>query len=119
VTVSYRAGTAQGPEAIREASLQVDLYDPDLPDAWKLGLAMEEEDETIAQASRDLRPLAAGYIGWLENGQPAAEVAQHGTATTRINAEGDKLLQWLKQKTGALLDEGKAVAVLGGDHSTP
>jgi len=119
VTVSYRAGTAQGPEAIREASLQVDLYDPDLPDAWKLGLAMEEEDEVIAQTSRDLRPLASGYIGWLENGQPAAEATSHAPATVRINAEGDKLLQWLKQKTGALLDAGKAVAVLGGDHSTP
>jgi agmatinase len=119
VTVSYRAGTAQGPEAIREASLQVDLYDPDLPDAWKLGLAMEEEDEVIAQASRDLRPLASGYIGWLENGQPATEATSHAPAIGRINAEGDKLLQWLKQKTGALLDAGKAVAVLGGDHSTP
>jgi agmatinase len=42
VTVSYRAGTADGPEAIREASLQVDLYDPDMPDAWRMGLAMED-----------------------------------------------------------------------------
>jgi len=119
VTVSYRAGTAQGPAAIREASLQVDLYDSDLPDAWKLGLAMEDEDETIAQISHNLRPQAADYIGWLENGQPAAEAGQHGTAPARITAEGAKLVQWLKQKTGALLDAGKMVAVLGGDHSTP
>ena len=70
VTVSYRAGTAAGPAAIREASLQVDLYDSDVPNAWKLGLAMEEEDETIAETSRQLRPLAAAYIGWLEEGQP-------------------------------------------------
>ena len=119
VTVSYRAGTAEGPAAIREASLQVDLYDPDLPDAWKLGLAMEEPDETIAQISRELRPLAADYIGWLEAGQPAAEADKYGTTASRINAGGDQLLQWLKAKTGALLDAGKAVAVLGGDHSTP
>ena len=119
VTVSYHAGTAQGPAAIREASLQVDLYDPDLPEAWKLGLAMEEEDETIAQTSRELRPLAADYIGWLEAGQPADGAATHGSVPARITAEGDKLIQWLKQKTGALLDAGKAVAVLGGDHSTP
>jgi agmatinase len=119
VTVSYRAGTAQGPAAIRDASLQVDLYDPDLPDAWKLGLAMEDEDETIARVSRDLRPQAADYIAWLENGQPATEATLHSGAPARINAEGTKLLEWLKQKTGALLDAGKAVAVLGGDHSTP
>ncbi|WP_317175203.1 agmatinase family protein [Hymenobacter qilianensis] len=29
------------------------------------------------------------------------------------------MLEWLKQKAGAHLDAGKAVAVLGGDHSTP
>ena len=33
VTVSYRAGTARAPKAIREASKQVDLYDADVPDA--------------------------------------------------------------------------------------
>jgi len=119
VTVSYRAGTAQGPAAIREASLQVDLYDSDLPEAWKLGLAMEDEDEAIAQVSRELRPLAAGYIGWLEDGQPVEGAAQHSSVPARITAEGNKLIQWLKAKTGALLDAGKAVAVLGGDHSTP
>ena len=119
VTVSYRAGTAQGPAAIREASLQVDLYDPDLPDAWKLGLAMEDADEAIAAASRELRPLAADYIGWVEQGQPAAGASQHGPVPARVTEEGDKLIAWLKAKTGALLDAGKAVGVLGGDHSTP
>jgi agmatinase len=119
VTVSYRAGTAQGPAAIHEASLQVDLYDPDLPDAWKLGLAMEEEDETIAAASRKLRPLAAEYINWLEDGQPEDGQKKHAGVPAAVTAEGTKLLKWLKDKTGALLDAGKAVAVLGGDHSTP
>ncbi|WP_201981749.1 agmatinase [Hymenobacter rubidus] len=119
VTVSYRAGTAEGPAAIREASLQVDLYDPDLPNAWKLGLAMEEHDETIAAASRQLRPLAADYIGWLEEGQPEAEHKKFGGVPDQVTAEGEKMLKWLKDKTGALLDAGKGVVVLGGDHSTP
>ncbi|GAA4350097.1 agmatinase family protein [Hymenobacter saemangeumensis] len=119
VTVSYRAGTAQGPAAIHEASLQVDLYDPDLPDAWKLGLAMEEEDETIANLSRQLRPLASDYIKWLEAGQPEAGLGKHSGVPAKVTTEGTKLLKWLKDKTGALLDQGKAVAVLGGDHSTP
>src|SRR6476469_8916577 len=77
VTVSYRAGTAEGPAAIHEASLQVDLYDPDLPEAWKLGLAMEEADETIAAASRELRPKAADYIEWVEAGEPEEGLKKH------------------------------------------
>lgn len=119
VTVSYRAGTAEGPAAIHEASLQVDLYDPDLPDAWKLGLALAEADETIAATSRELRPLAADYINWLEAGQPDADQEKLSRVPAQVNAEGAKMLAWLKAKTGALLDAGKGVVVLGGDHSTP
>ncbi len=119
VTVSYRAGTADGPAAIHEASLQVDLYDPDLPGAWKLGLALEAEDEALAATSRELRPRAADYIAWLEAGQPAADREKLGGVPAEANAAGAKMIQWLKAKTGVLLDAGKGVVVLGGDHSTP
>ena len=119
VTVSYRGGTAQGPAAIHEASLQVDLYDSDIPDAWKLGLAMEAEDESIAATSIKLRPQAAEYIAWLEEGQPAAGQKKLGAVPEQATAECAKMVAWLKNKTGALLDAGKSVVVLGGDHSTP
>ncbi len=119
VTVSYGAGTAQGPAAVREASLQVDLFDPDLPDAWRMGLAIEDEDPAIAAASSKLRPLAEGYIAWLAAGQPAEGAAQHRNTPARIDAAGDQLRADLKARTGALLDAGKAVSLLGGDHSTP
>ncbi|MCC2545176.1 agmatinase family protein [Hymenobacter sp. BT175] len=119
VTVSYRAGTAQGPAAIRDASLQVDLYDPDIPDAWKLGLAMEEEDDKWAAESHKLRAQAAGYISWLEEGQPSTSAGKHGNVVAEVTRQGEALLKWLQQKAGAHLDAGKAVVVLGGDHSTP
>ena len=119
VTVSYRAGTAEGPAAIRDASLQVDLYDPDLPDAWRMGLAMEETDEKVAAESQELRPLAEDYIGWLEEGEPEAGRAKFATVPEQINQRGEALLQYLKQKTSAYLDAGKGVVLLGGDHSTP
>jgi agmatinase len=47
VTISYRDGTSRGPENIFEASMQVDLYDPDNPDAWKNGLYMLPVDKTL------------------------------------------------------------------------
>ena len=119
VTVSYRAGTAQGPAAIREASLQVDLYDSEIPNAWKLGLAMEDADEDIAGASQQLRPLAAEYIGWLEEGEPEAGRAKYAGVPAQVTTAGDVMRESLKAKTGALLDAGKGVVLLGGDHSTP
>ena len=38
-TVSYGGGTAAGPEAIREASLQVDLLDAHFGSVWRAGIA--------------------------------------------------------------------------------
>ena len=38
VTTSYREGTAGGPDAILDASLQVDLYDLHNPDGWRQGI---------------------------------------------------------------------------------
>ena len=40
VTVSYRGGTAKAPDAIKQASLQVDLFDADVADAWKNGICL-------------------------------------------------------------------------------
>ena len=51
VTVSYSAGTALGPQAVFDASYQVDLFDPKIKDAWKIGLAMEPISDDIASLS--------------------------------------------------------------------
>ncbi|MDE7357424.1 MAG: arginase family protein, partial [Bacteroidales bacterium] len=38
VTTSYRAGAAHGPQAILDASVQLDFFDFEIADAWKLGI---------------------------------------------------------------------------------
>jgi agmatinase len=67
VTVSFGEGTALGPQAIREASVQLDLFDPDVQDAWKLGIYMPPADQSIFKRD-ELRPKAAEYIDFLESG---------------------------------------------------
>src|ERR1044071_6274147 len=51
VTVSYRQGTARGPEKIFNAAMQVDLYDPDVKDGWKKGFYMMPVDRNIRNKS--------------------------------------------------------------------
>ena len=51
VTVSYGSGTARAPEAILKASYQVDLYDQDMPEAWKQGFFMRTCDKKILMKS--------------------------------------------------------------------
>ena len=68
VTVSYSAGTANAPEAIKKASLQVDLYDSFLVDAWKRGIIMLEVDKVLSSKSLENRKLSETYLEQLETG---------------------------------------------------
>lgn len=115
VTVSYQSGTAKGPKAIRKASVQVDLFDPRVDDAYKMGVFMLDENKKLAKTSKKLRSKAIKYIDALAEGQP--EKYSHELA--EINAACAQMVDWVEEETAALLNKGKLVALLGGDHSTP
>lgn len=119
VTVSYSAGTANGPAAILEASTQLDLYMKDIPDAWKLGIAILPASEEIAGQSKSFREEAAAYINWLEEGEHAAAAVEIKNAPSKINQASIKLNEWVASEAAKWLEKGKMVALLGGDHSTP
>lgn len=119
VTVSYQAGTAAAPEAILDASFQVDLYDPFVTDAWKLGIAMKEINQDIREKSNLLRLSAEEYIQKLSEGFNPEENTALLVIRNNINLAGLELNQWVKNKSLDLLNRNKVVGLLGGDHSTP
>ncbi|MFM2139360.1 MAG: hypothetical protein RJA57_1667 [Bacteroidota bacterium] len=119
VTVSYGAGTARAPEAVLKASYQVDLFDPEMPDAWKQGFYMRATDKKILMKSDYLRKEAELYIDYISRGE-AVTANQFMTKTLKeVNEGGQFLNNWVYEQTKALLDKGKLVGLLGGDHSTP
>ena len=119
VTVSYQAGTASAPEAIFEASCQVDLFDPFVTNAWKLGIAMQEINMDIKEKSNLLRLSAEEYIQKLSEGFNPEENAAMLAMRNEINLAGQELNLWVKNESIRLMDQKKIVALLGGDHSTP
>jgi len=117
VSVSYGAGTARAPEAILKASMQVDLFDPEVPEGWKNGYYMRQCDRKVLMKSDYLRKEAELYIDYISKGQEVA-ANQFMCKTMRdVNEGGNFLNQWVYDQTKALLDKGKLVALLGGDHS--
>ena len=76
VTVSYGGGTMDGPEQIFDASFQVDLYDPIVKDAWKMGIAMDDINEELKEKSEIYRPVAEIIIDRQSNGEPSAEISE-------------------------------------------
>lgn len=113
VTTSYRAGAAKGPQAIRQASLQLDFYDFDIPDAYRLGIGTLDfaKSEPIRLLSERLRPLAERVI------EEGADKAQD--ALQQANAGSVFVNDWLCKISKDLLAQGKRVGVVGGDHSCP
>ncbi|MES2134022.1 MAG: agmatinase family protein [Bacteroidota bacterium] len=115
VTVSYGGGTIDGPEQIFDASFQVDLYDPIVKDAWKLGIAMDDINDDLKEKSEIYRPVAEIIIDRQSNGEPSAEIEE----IKDVNKVCAEMNAWVKQRTLHFLKQNKTVGLVGGDHSTP
>jgi agmatinase len=118
VTVSYGGGTAHGPQAILDASYQVDLYDPLVKDAWKKGIGMDTISEEVKSRSETLRQASERYIDALGNGADAQESELKATAAA-IQKGCLWLNSWVKNRVLHFMNQGKTVGLIGGDHSTP
>lgn len=119
VTTSYGGGTSRGPKAIREASMQVDLFHPEFPELWKRGIWLDEIPEALLEQSDALKKEAQRVIDMLVDGGDAKQKARAQKALERVNEECAVMNDWVEQRCSYWMDQGKKVALLGGDHSTP
>ena len=114
VTVSYHSGTADGPQAVLNASSQVDLALKDIPDAWKLGVTMLPFPHSLHEESVKLREWAARHAGGNND-----EIKTGDPALRKINEACENLNIYIRSTAQKWMKDGKMVALLGGDHSTP
>lgn len=121
VTVSYGAGASEGPQAILEASFQVDLHHQEYPELWKLGIYLDINDltEQWSQQSAKYKALAQPIIKALEGGETIAENRALQADLDTINKVCADFNSEVKERTLYWARQGKKVALLGGDHSTP
>ncbi len=112
-TTSYGNGTANGPDAIFDASLQVDLLHRRFGRVYEQGIHMLAPDDRIARLSAEAREIAVPLIekGGAEEGDER-EVA-------RVNMASEEMNAFVYKETAGLLSRGKKVGLVGGDHSTP
>ena len=119
VTVSYGAGTSRAAEQVYKASKQVDIFDTDGHQGWKQGFFMKPVDKRILLKSDYLRKEAELYIDYISKGEDIQKNKFMCKSLKEIN-EGSLLLnEWVYDQTRELLNQGKLVGILGGDHSTP
>ncbi|MBI2603092.1 MAG: agmatinase family protein [Deltaproteobacteria bacterium] len=109
-TTSYGGGAAEGPDAIVEASQQLDLEDLCFDRPYQVGILMAGKSEGIVKRNIE-----------------AASFAKKSRVSDPVDADAiagvNRLSAWVNEyvygESGALLKSGKMVGVVGGDHSSP
>jgi agmatinase len=119
VTVSYGSGASEGPEAILEASFQVDLQHQEFPDLWKLGMFYDEAPKHWKKNSDAYKMLAQPIIEALESGEAIENFPELQSDLNKINAICTEFHSEVKERVLHWIGKGKKVVLLGGDHSTP
>ncbi len=115
-TTSYGGGTSNGPEAIFEASHQVDLFDFHVERPYEAGLMMKEISSELASWNEEAKAEAQKIIavgGQIED-QPELQ-----KSLVRVNALSAQVNTWVKTQTEKLLNDGKIPGLIGGDHAVP
>ena len=113
-TTSYGGGTSGGPQAVFEASKQVDLFDHETGKPYAAGIAMLEIPENVVDWNRDAKKIAANVI---ERGGVIDDETRE--AAEKVNEYGEQVNRWVYSQTSALLRAQKMPVILGGDHSVP
>jgi agmatinase len=113
-TTSYGGGTSKGPQAVFEASKQVDLFDQETGRPYASGIAMLEVPKKIVRWNADAKKIAAKVIA-----KGGAVDRATRAAAAQVNEYSERVNEWVYDETSALLEAGKFVAVLGGDHAVP
>lgn len=117
VTVSYKDGTAKGPNAIINASTQIDFYNDFYTNKWEKGICVDSSLEKVFFKNDGLRENARKYIEFVENGGIVMTDAEMQSIVKDINGECVKLNFQMFSLAKQLLNKDKKVAILGGDHS--
>ena len=116
VTTSFMPGTAQGPKAILEASMQMDLFDEEIPNAWHTKIGTIAEDSEIEGLGKSTRVIAEEVIAELSAGSSEQNLDYK---IEQVNEASEKLNDYVYRVSKSILDKGKIAAVVGGEHSVP
>lgn len=118
-TVSYGAGTADGPQAIFDASFQMDLNHFDYPNLWKRGIFMDEIPSHLRDLSDEARKFSEEIIDILGCGTDPRNDPGFAMSYEKVNGASASMIEWVRERTAFWKSKGKIVGLIGGDHSTP
>ncbi len=118
VTTSYGNGTSLGPDSVYECSRQIDVTHADTGTAYEKGIFWKkDQQETWRLLNNQLKPMAVKIKNHLEQGNEL--VGGFEQMQKQINQQGTEFHNEVYKACRSILDDGKILGVVGGDHSSP
>src|SRR5574343_418618 len=111
-TASYGKGTSDGPQAILDASTQLDFYHPKLENAYQTKIFLTPISKEWKEINAKLCIEGVEYIDFLENGGKLEENADFQQTVQSIAEAQNALKENLKQRATELMSQGKLVGIL-------
>ncbi len=117
-TTSYQKGTADGPEAMIEASTQLDFYDPCVPKAWNYKRATVPLDKNLMARNEEVRQWTK-LVSESHDGTNPLDADIVEKLTGKVNTATTELNNYVYQEAKKWLNQNKWIGLVGGDHSCP
>lgn len=102
-TTSYGSGTSKGPQAILNASYQLDLFDSQFKRPYEAGMNM--------------LPINKKILSLNAKAKKAANLKKPNNKI--VNKISSQINEWVYNETKKQYKQNKIVSIVGGDHSTP
>lgn len=117
VTTSYGRGASLGPKIIRQASEQIDLFDIETGKAYEAGYHMLPYPVELKKLNDEYKEKAQELIELRTN--LSSDEARINHLCTEVNRACEQMTAWVQRTCKHVLDNGKLLGLVGGDHSTP
>jgi len=112
-TTSYGGGTSGAPVALLPASHQLDLEDLAFGQPYKRGITLLPLDDEIYNLSQATREKVLRFRDRTSDNTESASLLRD------INQASNLVNKKVETCAASWLSQGKSVAVIGGDHSSP
>lgn len=117
VTTSYGKGASNGPRIIRQASEQIDLFDLETGKAYEAGYFMQDISEDLMKKNKIMKAKAQELIAMKTNLDTNVQLQEK--ILNEVNTACAEMSEWVYQQCKKILDQGKLLGLVGGDHSSP
>ncbi len=117
LTASYGKGSAKGPQAVFNASFQLDLFRDFFPEYWKSGIFIHEIQDKIEKLNIDHYPFIEEIVAAYNEFRQDDEVIKKKLET--VNDACFQMNRFVYELAIETISNRKFPVVLGGDHSSP